>query len=167
MVLCSHYLNYNVGTLYIPLTSAAEENLLCREDDRWHAEDTFVHSFAHAILKIGLSSDRNFAQKLGAAYFKARRDGLWADTRTDDSADEYFADGVQSFFNVQAPTQRGVHSGVDAREKLERYDWRLYELMLEVFPCKNKLVDRCQTRSEYNKLRNRPEAIYFDGVKFT
>ncbi|XP_072167436.1 uncharacterized protein [Diadema setosum] len=131
------------GTLYIPLASAAEENLLCRPDDRWANEDTFVHSFALSLLRIALSSERQYQKDLNEAYFNARRSGLWTNTRTDDSMDVYFADGVQSYFSVQAPTLRGVHSGVDTREKLERYDPALYKLIHEVFPCRNRLVDRC------------------------
>ncbi|XP_041465843.1 fibrillin-2-like [Lytechinus variegatus] len=136
------------GTLYIPLASAAEENLLCRDSDRWFDEDTFVHSLAHSILKIGLASDRVFSRKLGAAYYHARREHLWANSRSDDSMDEYFADGVQSYFNVLAPYRYGVHTGVDRREKLARYDHALYKVMLEVFPCQNKMIDRCSFNPE-------------------
>eukprot|EP00057_Strongylocentrotus_purpuratus_P022959 XP_011677433.1 PREDICTED: uncharacterized protein LOC762811 [Strongylocentrotus purpuratus] len=116
---------------------------MCRDGDRWIDEDTFVHSFAHSILKIGLASDRVFSRKLGAAYYHARREQLWSNSRSDDSMDEYFADGVQSFFNVLAPYRYGVHTGVDRREKLARYDHTLYKVMLEVFPCQNKMIGRC------------------------
>ena len=37
------------GTLHIPVSSGAEENLLCYSNDRYRSEDIFLHEFSHGI----------------------------------------------------------------------------------------------------------------------
>lgn len=55
--------------------------------------------------------------------------------------------GVQSFFNVNdySATPNGIHNHVNTREKLRTYDPTLYALIREVFPCENRILDRCSS----------------------
>ncbi len=137
------------GTLHIPVTSVGEENLKCIRADKHWGEDNLVHNFAHAMHKIGMTlAQPNFQERLAMAYNTARRRGLWANTLADDTVEEYFAEGVQTFFNVQGPYKYGVHNDIDNRDKLGRYDPTLHDLISEVFPCMNKIVDRCDDQGE-------------------
>ena len=42
------------GTIKEPLTTCAEENLLCYQIDKYHAEDILIHEFAHTIHGVGI-----------------------------------------------------------------------------------------------------------------
>ena len=57
------------------------------------------------------------------------------------------AEGTQGFFNVNAERDppNGVHNYVNTRLELEAYDITLYNMIVEVFPCKNTYLKRCET----------------------
>ncbi|XP_071794977.1 uncharacterized protein [Asterias amurensis] len=137
------------GIPSIPITTNAEENLLCLFfEDRWFLEDVLVHEFAHSIHLISLDKiDPSFSETLASVYTMAKEDNLFPNTYAISKRTEYFAEGVQSFFNVQTCTsfQDGVHNNICTRDALMDYDPRLYNLIAQVFPCKNVLVDRCET----------------------
>lgn len=42
------------GSMKLPLTTCAEENLLCYQIDKYHAEDILIHEFAHTIHLVGI-----------------------------------------------------------------------------------------------------------------
>ena len=52
---------------------------------------------------------------------------------------EYFAEGVQSFFNchISVYPPDGIHNNISTRVDLNKYDPDLYKILEEVFPCKN------------------------------
>ncbi|KAJ8032265.1 hypothetical protein HOLleu_25746 [Holothuria leucospilota] len=134
------------GTLQIPVSTGAEENVLCLRSDRYR-EDIFLHELAHGVHKIALTTAvPDYNRRLTNAYNSARRQGLWRNTYADDTVDEYFAEGVQSFFNVESPFVFGIHNDIDTREELASYDPTLYGLLREAFPCMNNIVDRCQNQ---------------------
>ena len=137
------------GIPSIPITTNAEENLLCLFlQDRWFLEDVLVHEFAHSIHLISLDKiDPSFSETLASIYTMAKEENLFPNTYAISKRTEYFAEGVQSFFNVQTCTsfQDGVHNHICTRDALMDYDPRLYNLIEQVFPCKNILVDRCET----------------------
>ncbi|XP_033634859.1 uncharacterized protein LOC117296097 [Asterias rubens] len=137
------------GIPSIPITTNAEENLLCRFlQDLWYLEDVLVHEFAHSIHRISLDKiDPSFSETLASIYTMAKEGNLFPNTYAISKITEYFAEGVQSFFNVQTCTsfQDGVHNHICTRDALMDYDPRLYNLIEQVFPCKNVLVDRCET----------------------
>ncbi|XP_072038549.1 uncharacterized protein [Amphiura filiformis] len=150
------------GTLHIPVTSASEENLLClgQRQDRWYEEDLLMHEFAHSIHLIGMNKvDQTFQTRLQQAFDNAEEKGLWKQTYAKANIKEYFAEGVQKFFNVD--THRnfidGVHNNISTRESLRGYDQELYNLVSDVFPCLNDVVKRCQQQqliSSQNLLLN-------------
>ena len=67
---------------------------------------------------------------------------------------EYFAEGVQSFFDVNAfsRTANGVHNHVNTRAKLRTYDPTLFRLLKEVFPCMNRYHKRCNKGERLEKV---------------
>ena len=92
-----------------------------------------LHEFAHCIHQRGLRTvDPTFDRRLRETYRRALDAGLWADTYAAENAGEYWAEGVQVYFDCQAP-KGGVHNDIDKREKLEKYDPELFKLIDEVF----------------------------------
>merc|ERR1719370_1736360 len=76
--------------------------------------------------------------------------GLWANTYAMSTVDEYFAEGTQSFFNVNpySKTPNGIHGPTNTKPKLLKYDPVLYGLVKEVFPCENTYLERCKHTRE-------------------
>ena len=86
-----------------------------------------------------------FNSRLQTAYNYAKSRGLWANTYAMSTWKEYFAEGVQSYFKVNAYANppNGIHNTINTRGKLKTYDPALYGLVKEVFPCGNLIQDRC------------------------
>ncbi|MBN1949834.1 MAG: hypothetical protein JW801_01435 [Bacteroidales bacterium] len=124
------------GTIELPLTTCAEENLLCYQIDKYHAEDILIHEFAHTIHGVGiLPKYPDFNQRLQKIMDAALADGKYENTYARTNVDEYFAEGVQDWFNVNAevPAPDGKHNHVNTRSELKEYDPALYELIAEFF----------------------------------
>ncbi|XP_038068676.1 adhesion G-protein coupled receptor G7-like isoform X2 [Patiria miniata] len=141
------------GTRQVPVTTDGEENILCRSwrQDRWYEEDILIHEFAHAIHLISLNRvDAAFDSALQTAYDMAVVDNLWPSTYAISRKIEYFAEGVQGFFNVQVCRSfvDAVHNHICTRDALKGYDRRLFDLITEVFPCMNTVVDRCNSNQD-------------------
>ena len=123
------------ATLARPASSGAEENLLCLTNDTYRGEDIFVHEYAHTIHVMGLSQlGPDFDQRLKLTFRAARRAGLWDKTYAGTNAVEYWAEGGQSWFNVNQEPQIGIHNEVNTRSELQAYDLALYELIADYFP---------------------------------
>ncbi|HMF17773.1 MAG TPA: PVC-type heme-binding CxxCH protein, partial [Gemmataceae bacterium] len=117
-----------------PAISCAEENLLCYPGDPYVNENILVHEFAHAIHLMGLNSiDKTFDKKLRELYRSAMDQGLWKKTYAATNYAEYWAEGVQSWFDCNRPADNGQHNGINTRQKLEKYDPELAKLIAEVF----------------------------------
>jgi alpha-glucosidase len=115
------------------ITSCGEENLLNLKGDRYAKENILVHEFAHSIHEIGLKVvDPKFDAKLKAAYDQALAKGLWKKTYAATNHKEYWAEGVQSYFDCNNPPN-AVHNDINTREKLAKYDPGLFELIDGVF----------------------------------
>jgi alpha-glucosidase len=115
------------------VTSCGEENLLNLKGDRYRNENILIHEFAHCIHNQGLRVvDPKFDGRLRAAYARAMEKKLWKDTYAATNAGEYWAEGVQSYFDCNAPPG-GVHNHVNTREELAEHDPELFALIDEVF----------------------------------
>lgn len=124
------------GTLELPMSSCAEENILCYQIDKYHAEDILIHEFAHTIHAVGiLPSNANFNEQLQLALDNAKAEGKWKDTYAATNFWEYWAEGVQSWFNVNAdvPEPDGKHNFVNTRKELKEYDLAFYNILDEYF----------------------------------
>lgn len=124
------------GAMDIKITTSAEENLLCLTWDRYYGESIAVHEFAHTISLIGLGT--NFEALLAeftGLYESAIEQGLWLNTYAGSDIQEYWAEGVQSYFNanLKADPTDGVHNHVNTREELTEYDPGLYDFIARFF----------------------------------
>lgn len=116
-----------------PAVSCGEENLLGYPGDPYAGECILIHEFAHAIHQMGLNPiDKTFQPRLNEAYESATKKGLWKGTYAAASVAEYWAEGVQSWFDTNRAPDR-VHNEVNTREELEEYDPTLAALIAEVF----------------------------------
>ncbi|MCB0032781.1 MAG: hypothetical protein KDE51_02080, partial [Anaerolineales bacterium] len=109
---------------------------LCYGSDVYLGESIAVHEFAHTIKSMGLVFlDSNFTTTVENAYQNARNQGLWDNTYAGSNAEEYWAEGVQSYFNtnLQSDPPNGIHNHVNTRAELQAYDPGLYALIDEVF----------------------------------
>ena len=140
------------GDLELPLTSCAEENVLDYQIDKYHAEDILIHEFAHSIHLIGLMlAVPDFDDRLRQCYEQAKASGILDGTYRITDKEEYFAEGVQDWFNTNAemPHTDGKHNWCNTREELRQYDPGLYALIAEYFPntslhiSKHPVVNEC------------------------
>ncbi len=127
------------GTLRQPFSTCAEENILAYQIDKYHAEDITIHEFAHTIHNVGISPVYpDFNKELSAALKAAVAAGRWKNTYAATNIEEYFAEGVQCWFNVNAEVPGndgdGKHNQINTREELKRYDPTLYAILARFFP---------------------------------
>ncbi|MFO0912072.1 MAG: DPP IV N-terminal domain-containing protein [Pirellulales bacterium] len=116
-----------------PYCSCAEENLLGFEGDPYSAECILIHELAHNIHLRGMTNvDPTFDGRLKAAYEAAMATGLWHGKYASVNHHEYFAEGVQSWFDDNREDDHD-HNHVNTRVELIQYDPRLAELCREVF----------------------------------
>lgn len=116
-----------------PAVSAAEENLLNLPGDPYRTENILIHEFAHAIHEMGMNTiDPTFERRLNEAYKAALEKGLWKGTYAAVRVGEYWAEGVQDWFNCNAEGN-GIHNHVNTRAELQEYDPALAALCQEVF----------------------------------
>ena len=121
------------GSRKDPVCSCGEENLLGLEGDPYFAENILIHEFAHNIhLRGMIVVDPTFDERLKASYNRAMKAGLWKTKYASTNHAEYFAEGVQSWFNNNRPPDHD-HNHVDTRNELRTYDPGLAELCKEVF----------------------------------
>ena len=116
-----------------PVIAIAEENLLCYSTDLFPNEEILVHEAAHAVLQMGIESQPGgvaFRQELERAYRDALDAGLWQNTYAAENPDEYWAEGVQSWFGVNDPPGP-IHNEINTRRELEEYDPALAALIRE------------------------------------
>lgn len=124
------------ATLARPAVSCAEENVLCYGDDVYKGESILVHEFAHAIFMMGVALfEPTMQTRLDQAYADAMSAGRFANTYAAENADEYFAEGVQDWFdtNITVDPPNGIHGPIHTRAQLKAYDPALATLIAEIF----------------------------------
>ena len=130
------------ATIARPLTTNCEENMLCAgAADRYRGEEILTHEFAHAIHELGLRfTNPNFDAELQAAYNSAKANNLWTNTYAISEVREYWAEGVQDWFNcnIEAIPANGVHNQINTRAELQTYDPMLYNLIKRYFADENR-----------------------------
>ena len=123
------------ATAEIPLLSIGEENLLCYADDRWTGQNVLIHEFAHTVKNMGLDRiDPTFHAEVQRIYQQALEAGLWPGTYVISDVEEYWAEGVRLYFQVDAA---GVPAGqpypANSRAELQQYDPELYRIVERIF----------------------------------
>jgi hypothetical protein len=116
-----------------PYITCAEENVLGYPGDPYASECILLHEFAHGLHLRGLVNvDPGFDARLKAAYETALRAGLWKGKYASVNHHEYFAEGVQSWFDDNRENDHD-HNHVNTRKELVDYDPGLAALCREVF----------------------------------
>lgn len=116
-----------------PYCTCAEENVLGYPGDPYESECILIHEFAHNIHLRGLSNvDPTFDVRLKKAYADAMKAGLWKGKYAAVNHHEYFAEGVQSWFDDNRENDHD-HNHVDTRVELLEYDPGLAAICREVF----------------------------------
>ena len=143
------------GTLEMPFSTCAEENVLAYQIDKYHAEDILIHEFAHTIHNVGIAPVHpEFNDELKAALDAAVAAGRWKNVYAATNIEEYWAEGVQNWFNVNAEVDNnngdGKHNKINTREELKRYDPRLYGILARFFPEVDKQISRHKKVNLYN-----------------
>lgn len=121
------------GSKTDPVCSCAEENVLGYEGDPYHKECILIHEFAHNIHLRGMVNiDPTFDDRVKASYDAAMKAGLWKKAYASVNHHEYFAEGVQNWFDNNREND-SEHNHVDTRAELRAYDPGLAALCEEVF----------------------------------
>jgi hypothetical protein len=121
------------GSLTDPYCSCAEENLLAYEGDPYSTENILIHELAHNIhLRGMINVDATFDSRVKTSYDAAMKAGLWKGKYASVNPHEYFAEGVQSWFDNNREPDHD-HNHVNTRVELLDYDPGLAALCREVF----------------------------------
>jgi hypothetical protein len=121
------------GSTEDPFCSCGEENLLAYAGDPYAAENILIHEFAHNIHLRGMVNvDPTFDRRVQASYDAAMKAGLWKGKYAAVNHHEYFAEGVQSWFDDNRVNDHD-HNHVHLRSQLIEYDPGLAALCREVF----------------------------------
>ncbi len=142
------------GTVNRPLTTCAEENILAYQIDKYHAEDILIHEFAHTIHYVGIAPiDGTFNSRLQSSLDEAISKGRWFNTYAATNIAEYWAEGVQNWFNVNAEVDNdggdGKHNKVNTREEMRLYDPNLFDIISDYFPETSEPISRHATMNLY------------------
>lgn len=128
------------GTETIPFAAGAEENLLCSTEDRYEGEDNFMRDFAITIRRFAMDAvDESTSAAIDQAYAVAIAEGKWKNTLAEINSEQYWAEGVQSFFdanledNAEDREPISSHNHVNTRDELRTYDRALYQIAISVF----------------------------------
>jgi hypothetical protein len=129
-----------------PYCSCGEENLLAYPGDPYSTESILIHEMAHNIhLRGVLRLDPTFDDRLRKTYDAAMAKGLWKGKYASVNDREYFAEGVQSWFDNNREDDHD-HNHVNTRAELKEYDPGLAALCLEVFGETELKYTRPETR---------------------
>ena len=142
------------GTLEVPLCTCAEENVLAYQIDKYHAEDILIHEFSHSIHLMGLNlAVPGFDDRVRQCYEQAKARGILRGTYREEDHKEYFAEGMQDWFNVNAEVAvpDGKHNWCNTRDELQRFDPDLYQLIAEYFPKTSLHISRHKLVNEYTQ----------------
>ena len=143
------------GSLRNPMSTCAEENILAYQIDKYHAEDILIHEFAHTIHYVGiLPIHPEFNDELRASLDSAIAKGRWRNVYASTNVAEYWAEGVQNWFNVNAEVDTnggdGKHNKINTREEVLRYDPGLYAILSRFFPEINEQISPHKKTNLYN-----------------
>ena len=100
------------------LISCGEENVLSFKGDPWQGENIFVHEFAHGIHGMIGDLDKEFKTRLAALYNKAKQSGRFRGYAIEGGLGEFWAEGVQAWFNCNGTIRPKSGGGQSSFEVL-------------------------------------------------
>ncbi len=113
-------------------TSVGEENLLSLPEDRYEDESIFIHELSHSIHFVLRRLEPDFQNTLDRLYKNAMDKGLYRYDYASTDAAEYWAEGVQGFFNCNR-SNNWNHNHVNTRQLLTEYDPDIVEFVRQTF----------------------------------
>ena len=119
-----------LGGLY---TIGATENLLGWPGHAYYGENILVHEFAHAMLTAIEQADPKLYAEVEAAYAHARQAELWKGSYSIVTVQEYWAEGVQFWFDSNLAYRRAPSLTILNHGDLERYDPMLWQALAQVY----------------------------------
>lgn len=114
-------------------TTCAEENILGYPGTKYFGENILVHEFSHAVHQAIREMKPTLAEDIESAYRDAMANGLWEDHYASTNAGEYWAEGVQFWFNSNYEYEHDDRRVLNSADLL-RYDPKLYGLLERVYP---------------------------------
>ena len=128
------------ATLKRPLVAVPEENLLCWSNDSYPGQSVLTHEMGHSVVDLAVrEADGSFWPRVEDAYRKAMAAGRFKKSYAATNAAEYWAEGVQDFFDASTVYAgpngegNGYDSPIGNRVDLASYDPVLYQLIRDVF----------------------------------
>ena len=120
------------ATFARPAVTCGEENLLGIKGDPYAKENILIHEFAHALHQMALIQlNPNFQNEIERCYRNAIERKIWDGTYASTNVNEYWAEGVQSWFNTNRENDRD-HGFIDTRKELKKADPQLARLIKEI-----------------------------------
>jgi hypothetical protein len=123
-----------------PLLAAPEENLICSAADSYPGQSVLTHEVGHTVLDMAVApADKTMKPRVEAAYRQALANPVYAHTYAMTNADEYWAEGVQDYFNASRAAYGaggggdGYDGPIASRATLRQDDPVLAQLIGEVF----------------------------------
>ncbi|KAI8611262.1 hypothetical protein BC830DRAFT_1141878 [Chytriomyces sp. MP71] len=112
----------------------AEDNVLCRPSDPWMGECILIHEFGGHTM--AMESRMDWVSRYTPLYKNAMAKGLFGNTYAATNQDEYWAEGVQDWFDcawIGPPGGDGVHNDITTRVALKKYDPDLAALIAQFY----------------------------------
>jgi hypothetical protein len=126
-----------MGGLY---TTGATENLLGYPGSVYYGENILVHEFGHVMLTAIQRADPKLYARVEAAYAHAKAAGLWQGSYAMTNLQEYWAEGVQFWFDDNMAYKRLPSLTIVNHQDLQRYDRPLWEALAQVFPASHHIA---------------------------
>jgi len=98
--------------------SCGEENVLNFKGDPWEGENIFIHEFAHVMQGIIAGLDEQFDARLRGLYDKAEKSGRVRGYAIEGGVSEFWAEGVQAWFNCNGTMRPKSGGGQSSFEVL-------------------------------------------------
>jgi len=98
--------------------SCGEENVLCFPGDPWQGENIFIHEFAHGIHGVLAGMDKGFNARVEALHHEAKQSGRFRGYAIEGGPGEFWAEGVQAWFNCNGTIRPESGGGQSSFEVL-------------------------------------------------
>ena len=119
-----------LGGLY---TIGSTENLLGYPASTYFGENILVHEFSHAMLTAIEQADPRLYAQVEAAYDHAKAKGLWKGSYSINTLQEYWAEGVQFWFDSNMAYRRAPSLTVLSDADMKAYDPMLWAALAQVY----------------------------------
>ena len=126
-----------MGGIY---TTGATENLLGYPGSVYYGENILVHEFGHSILSALYVADPKLYARVDAAYAHAKTAGLWSGSYAMTTIQEYWAEGVQFWFDDNVAYRRLPSLTIVNHQDLKAYDPQLWDVLAQVFPASHRIA---------------------------